>query len=176
MRTYKRARVAGGSYFFTVNLLDRNSNLLVDQIEALRSSFKAAQQRHPFTLEAIVILPDHLHCLMRLPPGDDCYPVRWQQIKAGFSRCIKRNESISKSRVRKGERGIWQRRYWEHVIRYEKDFQNHFNYIHWNPVKHGLVNRVRDWPHSSFHRWVQRGVYPVDWIEDSKDVIDCDLG
>ena len=110
-----------------------------------------------------MILPDHLHCLWRLPPDDDDFPLRWRLLKAGFSSRLAPGEYISQSRQRKGERGIWQRRYWEQVIRDERDFQRHLDYIHYNPVKHGYVPAAKDWPYSSFHRWVKRGVYPVDW-------------
>jgi len=111
----------------------------------------------------VVILPDHLHALMTLPPCDTAYPMRWRLIKTEFSRALPKGESRSESRVAKRERGIWQRRYWEHTIRNESDYRQHIDYIHWNPVKHGWVERVRDWPHSSFHRFVATGDYPADW-------------
>lgn len=164
MRTYTRAKVPGGVYFFTVNLAERRGNdLLVRHIAALREAFRLTQRDHPFEMEAVVILPDHLHCLWRLPSHDADFPTRWRLIKARFSRLIEPGERVSASRSRKGERGIWQRRYWEHVIRDERDYARHMDYIHYNPVKHGWTQRVRDWPHSSFHRLVERGVYPADW-------------
>jgi putative transposase len=91
------------------------------------------------------------------------YALRWKKIKAAFSRRLPKTEDRSASRINKGERGIWQRRYWEHTIRDEKDYQAHFDYIHFNPVKHGYVSAAREWPHSSFPQSVTRGVYPVDW-------------
>jgi putative transposase len=164
MRTYTRAKVPGGVYFFTVNLAERRGNdLLVRDIAALREAFRLTQRDHPFEMEAVVILPDHLHCLWRLPSHDADFPTRWRLIKARFSRLIEPGERVSASRSRKGERGIWQRRYWEHVIRDERDYARHMDYIHYNPVKHGLTQCVRGWPHSSFHRLVERGVYPADW-------------
>jgi putative transposase len=108
-------------------------------------------------------LPNHLHCLWQLPSDDDDFPTRWRLIKARFSHGIDEGERISVSRQRKGERGLWQRRYWEHVIRGERDYQRHLDYIHFNPVKHGYVRSAKDWSYSSFHRWVRRGDYPVDW-------------
>ena len=108
-------------------------------------------------------LPDHLHCVWRLPEGDTNYPTRWRLIKSRFSRAIPANEHVSPSRWKKSERGLWQRRYWEHLIRDELDLHLHLDYIHFNPVKHGLVSQVRDWPHSSFHRFVDAGHYEVDW-------------
>lgn len=164
MRTYTRVRLPGATYFFTVNLAERQGNdLLVRHIDLLREAFRITRQTHPFVLEAAVILPDHLHCLWRLPPGDDEFPMRWRLIKAHFSRMIPHGERISDSRMRKGERGIWQRRYWEHAIRDEWDWQQHLDYIHNNPVKHGYVKRAIDWPHSSFQRYVAQGVYPANW-------------
>ncbi|MDX1251503.1 MAG: transposase [Gammaproteobacteria bacterium] len=164
MRSYIRARQAGGWYFFTVNLAERRGNdLLVRHVADLRAAFRQVRDDHPFEIAAMVVLPDHLHCLWRLPPGDNDYPLRWRLIKAHFSRNIEGGEYISQSRRRKGERGIWQRRYWEHVIRDEEDYRRHMDYIHYNPVKHGYVHTVREWPHSSFHRGVERGTYPADW-------------
>jgi putative transposase len=161
MRTYKRVRLAGGGYFFTVNLAHRRGNdLLVRHIADLRAAFRQIRHDHPFFLDALVVLPEHLHCLWRMPPNDDDFPLRWRLIKAQFSSCLGPGEYISPSRRRKGERGIWQRRYWEHVIRDERDFQRHLDYIHYNPVKHGYVQAAKVWPYSSFQRWVKRGVYP----------------
>ncbi|MBI2883111.1 MAG: transposase, partial [Candidatus Methylomirabilis oxyfera] len=108
-----------------------------------------------------------------LPPDDDDFPTRWRLIKAQFSRRLDVGERISQSRQRKGERGIWQRRYWEHLIRDEGDYQRHVDYIHFNPVKHGYVQSVKEWPYSSFHRWVKRGIYPADWAAVSPEVVAC---
>jgi len=164
MRTYTRLRREGGCYFFTVVLAQRQGNsLLVEHVNSLRKSFKYVQKNHPFIMDAIVIMPDHLHCIRQLPKDDSDFSTRWRLIKSHFSRSIKNTEIISKSRHRKGERGIWQRRFWEHVIRDEADYVNHVEYIHYNPVKHGYVVRVKDWEFSSFHHWVEKQIYPLNW-------------
>ena len=121
--------------------------------------------QRPFDLQAIVILPDHLHCLWRLPEGDADFSTRWRLIKTRFSK------SFGKSANQRGEKEIWQRRFWEHQIQDETDWRNHMDYIHFNPVKHGLVQRAADWPFSSFHRAVERGWYPEDWGEVEPDAI-----
>jgi putative transposase len=157
--SYRRAFLPGGTFFFTVNLADRRSRLLIDQVELLRDAFRYARRRHPFAIEAIVILPEHLHAVWTLPEADSDFPFRWRLVKAAFSRSLASGELVSPSRLRKRERGIWQRRYWEHAIRDEDDFTRHLDYIHFNPVKHGHVSRVKDWPHSSFHRMVRLGAY-----------------
>ena len=164
MRTYKRLKVKGGCYFFTVVLEQRRNNpILIDHIDALREAFRQVQQKHPFKMEAVVILPDHLHCLWRLPEDCDDYSMRWRLIKSKFSQAIKKGEVISKSRQRKAERGIWQRRFWEHLIRDDRDYQHHFDYIHYNPMKHGYVEEVKDWQYSSFHHYVEKAVYSEHW-------------
>jgi putative transposase len=160
---YRRADVKGGTYFFTVNLAERKRTLLADHVDVLRTVLKKVKARHPFDIDAVVILPDHLHTVWTLPEGDCDYPKRWMLIKAGFSRRIPLGERRNPSRLAKGERGIWQRRYWEHFIRDETDYRRHVDYVHWNPVKYGYVQRVVDWPHSTFHRLVARGIYPFDW-------------
>ena len=166
MTGYRRNFVAGGGFFFTVNLAERRLRLLTDRIAALRAAFRDVLRRHPFEIAAIVVLPDHLHAVWRLPPDDADFAVRWRLIKSAFSRSLPSGELISDGRAAKGERGIWQRRYWEHTIRDERDIARHIDYIHINPVKHGYVSRVVDWPYSSFHRMVRRGVYPPDWAGD----------
>ena len=153
----------GGCYFFPLNLADRKQTLLTEKIELLRESFRIVKAHHPFNIEAIVILPEHLHTIWTLPEADDDFSCRWRQIKAHFSRHIEKGERVSKSRWRKQERGIWQRRFWEHQIRNEVDFVAHANYIHYNPVKHGYVKCVADWPYSSFHDYVKLGVLPLNW-------------
>ena len=166
MTGYRRNFVAGGCFFFTVNLADRRRQLLTENIDALRTALRETQRHHPFSIDAIVVLPDHLHTVWTLPEGDADFSMRWRLIKTSFSRNLAPGEPVSGSRAAKGERGIWQRRYWEHTIRDEKDFERHIDYVHINPVKHGLVTRVRDWPYSSFHRMVKLGVYPEDWAGD----------
>ncbi len=163
MPHYVRADIPGGTFFFTVALLERRRRLLVENVGTLRGAFRAVRRRYPFTIEAIVILPDHLHCIWTLPPGDADFSTRWRLIKSAFARRIAAGERLSERRQRTGERGIWQRRFWEHTIRDEADLTRHVNYIHHNPVKHGHAGKVADWPYSSFHRYVERGVYPPDW-------------
>ena len=170
MTNYRRNFLPGASYFFTVNLADRRLRLLTENIGALRFAFRETRARHPFAIDAIVILPDHLHAIWTLPEGDADFALRWRLIKSGFSRALPRGEAISQSRAEKGERGIWQRRYWEHTLRDEADFARHMDYIHFNPVKHGHVTRVRDWPHSSFHRIVRLGICPPDWAGDAGEI------
>ena len=166
MTDYRRNFVPGGSFFFTVNLAERRLSLLTSHIDELRTAIRETRRRHPFKINAIVVLPDHLHSVWSLPEGDADFAMRWRLIKSAFSRRLPRGERISASRAAKSERGIWQRRYWEHTIRDESDFARHVDYIHINPVKHGLVTRVRDWAHSSFHRMVKLGIYPEDWAGD----------
>ena len=163
MTNYRRNHIAGATYFFTVNLADRSRGLLVEYIGSLRHAHRIIQERHPFTIDAMVVMPEHLHVIWTLPSGDADYAMRWRLIKTDFSRSIPVDERRSVSRQEKGERGIWQRRYWEHTIRDELDYQRHVDYIHFNPVKHGLVTSVRDWPYSSFHRFVKHGVLSEDW-------------
>jgi putative transposase len=160
---YRRNFIEGGSFFFTVNLTDRRSHLLIKRIDLLRQSFRYTQSRHPFTIDAVVVLPDHLHAIWTLPSGDADYAVRWRLIKSMFSRGVERVEERSESRRLKRERGIWQRRYWEHTLRDEGDVGRHCDYIHYNPVKHGYVKSVENWPFSSFRKFVRSGLYPVDW-------------
>ncbi|MBX3698357.1 MAG: transposase [Dokdonella sp.] len=163
---YRRADIAGGTSFFTVNLADRTSALLVDHVATLRAAVAHVEQRHPFRIDAWVVLPDHLHAVWSLPEGDRDFAVRWALIKGNFSRAVAQGECISDSRRQKGERGIWQRRYWEHLIRDEADLESHVSYIHINPVKHGLVARAADWPWSSIHRAIRHGYVTSDWACD----------
>jgi putative transposase len=163
MSNYLRYRVHGGCYFFTVNLLERNKHLLTEHIGLLRHAFRTVKQKHPFYIDAIVILPEHLHCILTLPEGDDNFSGRWRAIKKIFSKQLPITEYRSNVRMKRHERGIWQRRFWEHVIRDEIDYRQHIDYIHYNPVKHGWVMRVKDWPYSSFHRFVEQGIYSIEW-------------
>jgi putative transposase len=166
---YRRNFVPGGSYFFTVNLADRRSRMLTEHINALRSAFRDVRTRHPFNIDAVVVLPDHLHAIWTLPEGDADFALRWRLLKSAFSRSLPETEQVSASRQSKGERGVWQRRYWEHTLRDDADYAAHVDYIHFNPVKHGYVDRVKDWPYSSFHRMVRLGVYPQDWAGDQHE-------
>lgn len=164
MPNYRRAWHPGGTWFFTVNALQRFQNdVLTRNIDLLREVIRQVRQAHPFLIHGWVVLPEHLHCVVELPPGDSDFPMQWRLIKTGFSKSLPKEESLSPVRQARGERGIWQRRYWEHLIRDEGDFQAYMDYLHYNPVKHGHVARVCDWPYSTFHRLVATGVYPIDW-------------
>ena len=163
MPDYRRNRVAGGCYFFTVALHDRRSDLLVTEIDALRDAVRETRRSRPFRIDAWVVLPDHLHCLWTLPQGDADFPNRWRMIKALFSRSVAHPNHRRASLVRKREAGVWQRRYWEHTIRDDADFATHMDYIHFNPVKHGVAEHPAAWPFSSFRRCVAQGMYPEDW-------------
>ncbi len=156
MPNYRRLYISGACYFFTLVTHQRTPILNKHALPHLKASLLSASMRMPFRIPAIVVLPDHLHCLWSLPSGDVDYSRRWQFIKASFTRRIKRaDENISLP--------IWQKRYWEHLIRDEEDFQRHLDYIHFNPVKHGYAIRPIDYPWSSFRSHVGRGYYPVDW-------------
>jgi len=163
MPDYIRRKVPGGCYFFTVSLNDRTSRLLVDHVEALRDAFATTRRKFPFTIDAVVVLPDHLHAIWTLPSGDANYSDRWRRIKARFSRHIPPDESRTRTRRERHERGVWQRRFWEHLIEDATDFEHHVNYIHYNPVKHGLANSPVDWPYSSLHRYVAEGRLDATW-------------
>lgn len=163
MAEYRRNRVPGGTYFFTVNLLDRNSGLLVTHIDQVRNAARDVRARAPFHIDAWVVLPDHMHCIWTLPPGDEDYSGRWRALKKTFTKSIPALEPRSAVRVRRGERGIWQRRFWEHTIRDERDYAAHIDYVHFNPVKHALAAHPGDWPFSSFRRCVAAGLYPAEW-------------
>jgi putative transposase len=168
MPNYRRAFIAGGSWFFTVNLFDRRSRLLVEHIDALREAVRETRRRFPFHIDAMVVLPDHMHAVWTLPDGDCDFPVRWRGIKVRFSRSIPRGEALTATRRARGERGIWQRRYWEHLIRDERDYVHHIDYCWFNPVKHGLVANVEDWPFSSFHRDNRASPRPGDFASFEK--------
>lgn len=164
MPDYRRARRPGGIYFFTVNLHQRGDNdLLTRHIDLLRDAVRNVRRSHPFAIHGWVVLPDHMHCVIELPDSDSDFATRWRLIKGGFSRGIPGNEGRSASRRARNERGIWQRRFWEHLIRDERDYRAHLDYIHINPVRHGVVSRAIDWPYSTFHRLVESGIYPADW-------------
>jgi len=169
MPFYRRLKIEGGTYFFTVTLADRSSDLLVSRVDRLRGAYADVQKRRPFETVAICILPDHLHAIWTLPPEDSDFAGRWNLIKGGFSRGLPAG-ARSSSKIIKREKGSWQRRYWEHAIRDDADLVRHIDYIHFNPVKHGLAARVCDWPHSSFHRYVERGDLPSDWGGDMRSI------
>jgi len=160
---YRRTDIQGGTYFFTLNLLQRKQTLLLDEIDKLRDSINKVKKQHSFRLDAMVVLPEHLHAILTLPPNDNDYATRWLLIKAGFSRQLPKQEKINKSRKTKAERGIWQRRYWEHFIRDEQDFERHVDYIHYNPVKHGYVKSAADWKYSTIHDFILKGIICESW-------------
>lgn len=168
----------GGCYFFTVNLLERRGNdLLTRHSDHLRDAVRVVRRSRPFAIDAWVVLPDHLHCVWTLPPGDDDFSTRWRVIKTVFARSLPVNERRSAARMRSGERGIWQRRFWEHSIRDDEDFATHVDYVHFNPVKHGYVRQVADWPHSTFKACVRRGQYPEAWLgPDAQAILNRDWG
>lgn len=173
---YRRAGVPGASYFFTVNLAERSGNLLVDYADALRAVIREVQLRHPFRIDAMVVLPDHLHAIWTLPENDKDFSTRWMLIKSGFSRRLPASERRNRSRASKGERGIWQRRFWEHLVRDEKDYDHHVNYIHYNPVKHGYVAKPVDWRHSSIHRFIAEGILSPHWAVGDQQEADNRYG
>jgi len=160
---YRRANIPNATYFFTVNLAERQQSLLVEHIDLLRFVIRTVKQRHPFHIEAMVVLPDHLHALWRLPEGNADFATRWSLIKSGFSRGLAKTERINASRAAKRERGIWQRRYWEHLIRDDEDFMRHVDYIHYNPVKHAHTGSAAEWPYSSIHAYIRNRILTADW-------------
>ena len=168
MPNYRRADVPGGTYFFTVNTRSREPWLLNEDVRAaLRKAIELTCARYPFTIDAWVLLPDHLHCIWTLPLADADFSLRWTLIKQQVSKtCAPRYVDQTKhnaSQRKRQESGFWQRRFWEHLIRDETDYQRHVDYIHWNPIKHGYVKRPIDWRYSTFHRYMAQGIYPSDW-------------
>ena len=160
---YRRANAKGATYFFTVNLADRSKSLLVDNCQLLKEAIRIVKHRHPFHIDALVVMPEHLHAIWTLPPDDSDFSNRWRLIKSGFSRQIPKNEYRSDSRKTKAERGIWQRRFWEHQIKDQQDYNQHVDYIHYNPVKHGYVAKPSDWQHSSIHKFIQNRIIDENW-------------
>ncbi len=165
MVMYRRNFVPGGTYFFTLTLADRRSTMLTDRIDELRAAYQSVVTARNITTVAICILPDHLHAIWTMSDGDSDYSSAWALIKARFSRSIATLDARV-VRVRDDQFNVWQRRFWEHTIRDERDLENHVNYIHFNPVKHGHAARAADWAHSSFHRYVRDGLLSVDWASD----------
>ena len=163
MSRYRRSLANGGTFFFTVTLAERKSRLLTVEIDRLRRAFDLARTRHPFRTLAYCILPDHLHTVWRLPEDDADFGLRWSVIKRAFSSGLSAALARSTSKIVKREKGLWQRRFWEHQIRDDEDLQRHVDYVHLNPVKHQWAKHVLEWPHSSFHTYVERGVLAGDW-------------
>lgn len=162
MVLYRRNRVAGGTYFFTLTLADRRIHLLTDHVEVLRDVVRRVRAARPFEVVAMVVMPEHLHAVWTLPEDDADYSGRWRAIKAGFTHDLRQAGLNIQPNV-KGEYAVWQRRFWEHTVRDESDLARHVEYIHYNPVKHGWVKHAKDWPWSSFHRYVRQGLLPEDW-------------
>lgn len=165
---YRRDYNHGASYFFTIVTYRRQPLFAYPQaIINLRQAFQQEIKRRPFVIDAIVIMPDHIHAIWTMPTEDADYSMRWRNIKREFTKNIPESQrpKTNSSRQHKSEQAIWQRRFWEHRIRNEQDFAQHVNYVHYNPVKHGYVNRPVDWPHSSIHRYIRQGVLPINWGE-----------
>ena len=161
---YRRTFVPGGTYFFTVVTALRR-RLFCDEgtIDLVRQAFHHVNIRLPFTVNAMVVLPDHLHCIWTLPAADEDYPTRWRLIKTWVTKHYPRGRPQASMPSRRQKPSVWQARYWEHLIRNEEDYRQHVEYIHYNPVKHGQVSRPWDWPYSSFRQYVQEGLYPREW-------------
>ena len=182
MSNYRRANTPGACYFFTVVTFRRRPILTDDDCRIwLHNAIINTQKRYPFTIDAWVLLPDHLHCIWTLPEDDNDFSVRWNGIKRRFTSAAKHRlhkpEWVNASKQKHREGTIWQRRFWEHQIRDDKDYQRHMDYIHYNPVKHGLVKTVNEYPHSTFHRYVNQGIYPASWAgNDLKKNDDMDYG
>ena len=172
---YRRNFVAGGTYFFTATLQDRTSTCLIDHIDILLQSIHTVKSKSHFNEIAFVILPDHLHTIWKLPDGDFDYPGRWKAIKSLFTRSLLKT-GVSLEKNARGEYLLWQRRYWEHTIIDEQDLKAHIDYIHYNPVKHGFVEKVSTWTHSSFHSYVQKTLLPNDWGGNMSDLEDMSFG
>ncbi|MBU5617476.1 transposase [Psychrobacter sp. TAE2020] len=176
MRSYLRDKSKDGTYFFTMNLLDRKSQLLTTHANQFRQAYRITKQNHNFQLHALILLPDHIHILITLAEESDNYAVIISSLKTHFSRQITKSddEMINQSRIKKRERGIWQRRFWEHRIRDDLDYQRHMDYIHYNAVKHGYVERPIDWPYSTFKKCVDEELYSSDWGGAGIDGFDLD--
>ena len=162
---YRRAYIQGGSYFFTV-VTEKRRNIFAyaDNVNRLRAAFRTVMKKRPFQIDAAVVLPDHLHFIWTLPEHDSDYSTRWRLIKTAFTKDFPDKSSVDNfNRIKKNQQDIWQHRSWEHCLRDEKDFQQHVDYIHYNPVKHGLVKRANDWRYSSIHRYIRLGILDENW-------------
>lgn len=181
MPNYRRTRTTGGTYFFTVVTGERRKILTAPESRlALRNAINTARLQYPFIVEAWVLFPEHLHCIWTLPEGDKDYSKRWGLIKAGFSKQMRKtlhdDARLTGSKQMHRETTIWQRRFWEHSIRDEEDFRQHMDYVHYNPLRHGLVTHVKDWPYSTFHRYAAMGVYPENWGRNVALNVDGEFG
>jgi len=182
MPEYHRSWVPGGTYFFTVVTYQRHPILLSNEArDCLHAAWTSVRNRFPFSIDAVCLLPDHLHSIWTLPEGDSNYAVRWGEIKKTFTKLFTSKaefgQDLSESRLRRGEAGVWQRRYWEHTIRDQADYYRHLDYIHYNPVKHGLVVKPGDYFWSSFHRYVKLGFYEDNWGSSiGEEILNLDCG
>jgi len=176
---YRRSQAKGATFFFTVVTYKRKRILCHEaNVVLIKETFQQVIKQHTLRIRAFVLLPDHIHCIWTLPENDNDFSMRWRLIKSHFSRqCKNEYKNLqSASRRSKGEQGIWQRRFWEHQIRNEMDFTKHVEYIHFNPVKHGLVKSPVEWPYSSFHRYVKQGAYESDWGAGTEIKFDVKVG
>jgi putative transposase len=176
MPDYRRNRVAGGTYFFTVNLANRRSDLLVREIETRRAAIRAVRVATPFHIDAWVILPDHMHCIWTLPEHDADSSGRWWDLKVRFSKALPNVESMRPEMAARYGRGIWRKRFWEHTIREECDYRVHMDYVHFNPVKHRLAAHPAVWPYSTFRKCVALGLYDPAWASPDKAIIPSGMG
>lgn len=181
MSNYRRSKTKGGTYFFTVVTYRRQTFLCNENVrDALRNAIQNTRTTHPFIIDGWVLLPDHLHCIWTLPPNDAAFGIRWAMIKRFVTKqCgpdLQREDWMNKSKRRRKKSTIWQRRFWEHQIRDERDYEIHMDYLHYNPVKHGYVKNIVDWPHSTFHRYVREGIYNKNWAGDGAMTIDEEFG
>jgi len=176
MPDYRRNRVPGGTYFFTVNLANRRSDLLVSEIETLRAVIRATRRLRPFHIDAWVILPEHMHCIWTLPEDDTDYSGRWRAIKTNFSKALP-NIAVQRPEIlARDGRSIWQKRFWEHTIRDDRDYNAHMDYVHFNPVKHGLATHPAAWPYSTFQKCVALGLYDPTWASEDNINLPQDMG
>ncbi|WP_020564535.1 REP-associated tyrosine transposase [Methylosarcina fibrata] len=158
MSNYRRIFIPGGAYFFTVVTYQRRPIFAApENVVLLREAFHYVRTSRPFTIDGIVVLPDHLHCIWRLPEADTDFPGRWREIKKQVSK------RIGEKRKTRNALDVWQPRFWDHLLRNEEDWRRHMDYIHYNPVKHGLATSPAAWPYSSFHKVVAKGWYPEKW-------------
>jgi REP-associated tyrosine transposase len=180
MTDYRRTFLPGGTFFFTLVTFNREPWLCHSDVRrALRDAISKVRAKHPFSVDAWVLLPDHLHCMWTLPGGNADYSVRWRLIKTHVTKkAASRLPSVppSASGMKRGEGNLWQRRFWEHRIRGDADFRAHCDYIHYNPAKHGLCNSPRDWEYSTFRSYVHRGIYPADWGEGEEPNLSSEVG
>ncbi len=176
---YRRSRTNGATYFFTVLTYKRKRILLKeDNVKIIKEAFKEIATKRPFKIDAFILLPDHIHCIWTLPEGDDDFSTRWRLIRSYFTRrCdIKFRDNQTSNMQTKGLQGVWQQRFWEHQVRDEGDFASHVDYIHYNPVKHGLIKTPHEWPYSTFHKYVKKGIYDVYWGTDHEIKFDDRIG